>query len=283
VIALDLGASGEAIAQFSAAHDIARRLGSATWTRWTGASLAIALARAGQSDQATAVLDAVDHTLPQSTARGELRTLGERFMGMARAEIALATGNPAEALDIIGEAESNGAPRVGLMRAEALVLLERWDEAAKTLDSARTEVVRQGARALLWRIEATCGAVHLGQRHRLDARRSFDAARSAAEEIMSELEPAFEASFRSSVDRLAPPPPERTAGQAARDAHGGLTRRERDTAALVAQGKSNRAIARQLGIGERTVEGYVASVLAKLGFTSRAQIAVWADKQLKHP
>ncbi|MDB4889662.1 MAG: protein kinase [Gemmatimonadetes bacterium] len=284
VIALDMYASEEAIAQFSAAHDIARRLGSATWTRWTGAPLAIALARDGQSEQATAVLDAVDHTLPRSTQSGELRTLGERFIALARAEIALAKGNPDDVLDIISETESDGAPRTALLRAEALVLLERWDEAAKTLDGARSEAVRQGARALLWRIDAMCGAVHLGQRHRLEARRSFDAARSAAEELVLELDqPAYVASFRSAVDRLAPPPSVRTAGQVARDAHGGLTRRERDTAALVALGKSNRAIARQLGIGERTVEGYVASVLAKLGFTSRAQIAVWADKQLKHP
>ena len=37
--------------------------------------------------------------------------------------------------------------------------------------------------------------------------------------------------------------------------------------------------ARLLGIGERTVEGHVAAALAKLGFTSRAQIAVWAAEQ----
>ena len=44
-------------------------------------------------------------------------------------------------------------------------------------------------------------------------------------------------------------------------------------AELVAQGKANRVIAKELGIGERTVEGYVASALAKLDFTSRAQLA----------
>ena len=122
--------------------------------------------------------------------------------------------------------------------------------------------------------------MHLGQRRRLEARRSFDTARAIAREIEAELdEPALVTAFRAGVDRLAPPPPERTPAHAAKAAHGGLTRRERDTAALVAQGKSNRAIARQLGIGERTVEGYVASALAKLGFSSRTQIAVWAAEQ----
>ena len=47
-------------------------------------------------------------------------------------------------------------------------------------------------------------------------------------------------------------------------------------AELVARGKPNRAIARHLGIGERTVEGYVAGALGKLGFTSRTQLAAWA-------
>jgi DNA-binding NarL/FixJ family response regulator len=78
---------------------------------------------------------------------------------------------------------------------------------------------------------------------------------------------------------MAPPPAERTTRQAAKAAYGGLTRRERDAASLVAHGKSNRAIARTLGIGERTVEGYVAAALSKLRFTSRSQLAVWAAEQ----
>jgi DNA-binding NarL/FixJ family response regulator len=88
--------------------------------------------------------------------------------------------------------------------------------------------------------------------------------------------PALATMFRAGVDRLAPAPPLRTAAQATKETFGGLTRREREAATLVAQGKANRAIARALGIGERTVEGYVASALSKLGFTSRTQLAVWA-------
>jgi non-specific serine/threonine protein kinase len=47
-------------------------------------------------------------------------------------------------------------------------------------------------------------------------------------------------------------------------------------AALIAEGRSNREIAEALVLGERTVESHVSSILAKLGFTKRAQIAVWA-------
>ena len=66
------------------------------------------------------------------------------------------------------------------------------------------------------------------------------------------------------------------------DAHGGatLTGREREVAALVARGRSNRAIAAALSIGERTVETHIGHILAKLGGASRAQIAAWAVAHL---
>ena len=56
----------------------------------------------------------------------------------------------------------------------------------------------------------------------------------------------------------------------------GLSKRERETAALVAQGKSNREIAQVMTVGEKTVETYVTRILNKLGFDSRVQIATWA-------
>jgi predicted ATPase/DNA-binding CsgD family transcriptional regulator len=57
---------------------------------------------------------------------------------------------------------------------------------------------------------------------------------------------------------------------------GGLTPREREVAALIAQGKSNREIADQLVLSERTVENHVGNILSKLDFHSRTQIAAWA-------
>jgi DNA-binding NarL/FixJ family response regulator len=64
--------------------------------------------------------------------------------------------------------------------------------------------------------------------------------------------------------------------RASKQASGGLTGREHEVAMLIGQGLSNRAIAEQLVIGERTVESYVSGILAKLGFTARTQIAAWA-------
>jgi non-specific serine/threonine protein kinase len=60
-----------------------------------------------------------------------------------------------------------------------------------------------------------------------------------------------------------------------------LTRREMEVARLVAEGRSDKEIAGCLVISQRTAEAHVAHVLAKLGFTSRAQIAAWVTAS--HP
>jgi predicted ATPase/DNA-binding NarL/FixJ family response regulator len=57
-----------------------------------------------------------------------------------------------------------------------------------------------------------------------------------------------------------------------------LTRRERQIAELVANGLSNREIAASLVISRRTAEGHVEHILAKLGFTSRVQVAAWVTE-----
>ena len=54
-----------------------------------------------------------------------------------------------------------------------------------------------------------------------------------------------------------------------------LARREADVARLVAEGLSNKQIGARLFISERTVDSHVRSILNKLGFNSRAQIAGW--------
>ena len=59
---------------------------------------------------------------------------------------------------------------------------------------------------------------------------------------------------------------------------GGLTAREREVATLIAQGHSNREIAERLVVSERTVTTHVSNIFAKLGFTSRAQIATWVGE-----
>ena len=54
-----------------------------------------------------------------------------------------------------------------------------------------------------------------------------------------------------------------------------LTPRQTQVAGLVAQGWSNRQIAEELVITERSAESHVERIRARLGFRSRAQIAAW--------
>ncbi|MGH3090537.1 MAG: LuxR C-terminal-related transcriptional regulator, partial [Rubrobacteraceae bacterium] len=74
----------------------------------------------------------------------------------------------------------------------------------------------------------------------------------------------------SEEDILRPPTEEPT---------NSLTRREREVALLVARGFTNRRIAEEFSISERTVENHVAKILRKLGFRSRARIAAWVAEQ----
>ena len=83
----------------------------------------------------------------------------------------------------------------------------------------------------------------------------------------------------SEEDAVASPPPI-SSGQHA-DPAGPLTGREQEVAALVARGRSNRAIADELVISERTVEKHVANILARLELTSRTQLAVWAHEHVR--
>jgi predicted ATPase/DNA-binding CsgD family transcriptional regulator len=58
-------------------------------------------------------------------------------------------------------------------------------------------------------------------------------------------------------------------------AAGALTRREGEIAVLVAEGLTNRAIAERLVLSQRTVDGHVGRILAKLDLASRSQIVAW--------
>jgi DNA-binding NarL/FixJ family response regulator len=74
------------------------------------------------------------------------------------------------------------------------------------------------------------------------------------------------------TDAHSAPSPAADRGSSASD----LTEREREVIRLVAQGKSNREIASQYYISEKTVKTHISHILAKLGLKDRTQLAIFA-------
>jgi DNA-binding NarL/FixJ family response regulator len=68
-----------------------------------------------------------------------------------------------------------------------------------------------------------------------------------------------------------------TSGRRARPSRfpGDLTRREYQVVQQIASGMTNREIAAELSLSEKTIEMHVSHSLAKLDARSRAQLAVW--------
>jgi predicted ATPase/DNA-binding CsgD family transcriptional regulator len=62
-----------------------------------------------------------------------------------------------------------------------------------------------------------------------------------------------------------------------------LSSRERQVAALIAEGRRNREVAEVLVLSVRTIDSHVERIMAKLGVHSRAQIAVWVAQQAGPP
>jgi DNA-binding NarL/FixJ family response regulator len=87
---------------------------------------------------------------------------------------------------------------------------------------------------------------------------------------------AILAAADSGHDRRLPPPAEVT-GRA-----GSLSPREREVLALVAEGRSNKAIAEALYVSPNTIKTHVASLFSKLHADTRAQLAVIATRQVVH-
>jgi predicted ATPase/DNA-binding NarL/FixJ family response regulator len=94
-------------------------------------------------------------------------------------------------------------------------------------------------------------------------------ARGLALSLRAAIDLAIEQALR------APRPPGGPGLAPAATSPGGLTPRELEIAALIASGRSNKAIAAELVISPATVARHVANIMTKLGFRSRARIAAW--------
>jgi non-specific serine/threonine protein kinase len=167
---------------------------------------------------------------------------------------------------------------------EGLRVARDWDSAwgmAECLEglavvAAGTGQPARAARLLgaAGRLRQTIGApVHPVDR--ADHERAVQASRSALGP--TEYAAAWESGQQLGVDEViaCAASPDTDAAAAAGDQLTLLTTREREVATLIARGLSNRQIAGELVIAERTVTNHVEHIFDKLGFRSRAQVAAW--------
>jgi DNA-binding NarL/FixJ family response regulator len=213
------------------------------------------------------------------------QTLGQRLVWYARAELALASGKAGRALDIADELIASAKnvsterpiPLLFKLRGEALSALKQFPAAETALRTAQKSATAQGARSLQWRIAVALGKLYQSQRRDEEAAHAFAAAQQTIERLASSLpDPSLREQFLQQATARLPAVRQLSPREETRRAYGGLTERECEVAVLITQGKSNREIAEQLTITERTVETHVRNILTKLELTSRTHIAVWA-------
>ena len=85
-------------------------------------------------------------------------------------------------------------------------------------------------------------------------------------------------SFLSTVDGID------IVGEAADGEEAVSLARELEVLRLIASGRSNREIAKELSVAEKTVKTHVSNVLSKLGVADRTQAALYAvEHGLAHP
>src|SRR3989442_11765662 len=276
---LDLLALSEARQHLEQALALAQEVGSWNWIRIISGFLAPAYLL--QHDQASA-----DSLLTAALdPDAAMQTVGQRLVWAARADLALARADPPLALHItdqllasaVGLSSQSSIPRLTKLRGEALIKLKRGAEAETILQDARTTALKHGLRPVLWRISLTQGKLAHAQRRYEEAERRFAEALQLLEDLASSLpDQAFRQHFLQHAQALFPRTRQPSAHRLAKKTFEGLTQREREVAALIARGKSNREIADALVVAPHTIETHVSSILSKLGFTSRTQIAVWA-------
>ncbi len=227
--------------------------------------------------------------LPAEYPEGE-ELLPRRACWAVRADLELMSGQPSRALEIIdrllGSAPNvsqhgpHAVPHLSLLRGRTLAALGQMEEAEAELHGALPVARMQGRRPLEWRLHAHLGKIYSAMKRRQDAEREFSSARNIIEDLASRLpEEALRQNFLQRALTGMPAPHVPTPRQAAKREFGGLTAREREIAVLIASGKSNREIAAELVISEKTAERHVANILSKLGFNSRTQIGVWAAEK----
>jgi len=269
----------QAIKNLETGLSLASQLGSAWWMGNIRTFLALAYLLKREYLKARSVLETA---IPAVT---HPRNLAERRILWAWGEVSFAKGDYQEALSIAenllvsppGTNRMQPIPWLLKMKGEALAAMAQLDEAVQTLEEAKDGALRRQERPLLWRIDHSLGRVYHRLKDKERAERAFAAARNVIIELAASIhDPTSRELFSQEALKVLPREKPIPQLRILAERYGGLTEREREVAALIAQGKSNREIADTLVVSLRTVDTHVSTILSKLGVLSRSRIAVWA-------
>jgi tetratricopeptide (TPR) repeat protein len=286
---MDLLAWSQARQHFEAAVATAQELGSGLLGLAATARLVSALIAQNELEPAQELLNL---SLPRDFPDDRAPSL-QRRLWYLRAELEREGGNSRRSLEIVdwllattvGLAEHgpHAVPLLSRLRGRALAALGRLDDAEAEFRNTLVVASRQGRRPMVWRLHMDLGRVYRSMARHEEAEYEFATARAGIAELATSVpEGPLRDEFWQQASAMLPAAHVPTARQAAKTEFGGLTAREREVAALIAQAKSNREIASELVISEKTTERHIANILSKLRFNSRTQIAVWAvDKGLR--
>jgi DNA-binding CsgD family transcriptional regulator len=239
-------------------HDdgIALRIG-----RFALGHLALAL---GDTSECVAVLEEL---WDDTRAAGNVEPGENRFLGDL-CEALVGAGQLGRAAEVAAELELRGTELgrpAGLAvaaRCRGQLAAARGDREAAIgeLEVAlllhdRVLLPFQRARTLL-----ALGAVQRAARHRRDARMNLEEARASFAALGAQL---WQGRAEDELGRIGGRAP----------SAGALTGAERRVATLVATGRTNREVAAELVLAERTVESHLSHIYRKLGVRSRAELA----------
>jgi DNA-binding CsgD family transcriptional regulator len=282
MIALDLLEPRVAAEQLERALTLGRSIGSAVWALHAASALAVAYLHLHERARAELLLESAVVSSRPTNGSGQVALL------WASGNVALDRRDPAAALRLLAKpgladgtlTVDRDTVRLALLRGEVLIAAGMLDEAEALLVQLRNAARRQEAWAPLWRVHCLLGALwHKTGRFeaaQIEYTAASDLVAALAEELGdTELRAAFLQRATARIPRRYSPASRRA--RAAR--FDGLTRREVEVAQLVARGLSNREIAEELVIGERTVETHVSNIFAKLHVATRDEVAAWVMRK----
>ena len=269
---LEKGDYGRAAPPLEEALALGRKLGDELISAYAVNNLGEVARVRGEYGRALACYEEALSTFRE---RGDSFLIAKTLSGMGW--VAADNGDHEAATRFIGEglplAQQLGSGEVSAMCLEALAVV--YGAKAEGTRAAR---LYGAAEALRLAIGAPLPPADWPERerHLATARATLDAASwEAAWADGRAMTPQQAAEYALSEERAAPPAapsPERPPAK--------LSRREKGVADLLAHGLTNRQIAEELFLSERTVENHVRNILKKLNLSSRSEVAVWVEAQL---